>query len=491
MYTIIREHILILSSFCIMTLLSCSEKATLLKKGEAVIAGRVTNFRGSTRTLKIACGDVVQDIHRTGIIDSLGNFRIEVELYHPQNIQIFFKKGIAKVFLYPSDSIHLEIDEDLFNNERQPSFYISGNGKSVEFSKNIRDYMRFKGESEFYPNSNDKSANEFLKILRKEISNRDSVLQIFCTNNKVTSDFKKWATRDIRYRVANYLIVYRVSHLQGYDGTVFDKTLFPVNDDEAITTPNYGLHLRHYALSKGIWQDTVSLRLLSERNRVDAYAHILNTIVESETQGLSRDIMCYKIMTGLFEESYEDFVAILDKVEECIECQLLKDVLYDKKARYESQTTMNIVTLDSGLNEEQEITGDFWKELQAKYSGKVIYVDIWATWCGPCKGEIPYARELHDYFEGENIAFVNLCLSSDKAEWKQMIIDNNIKGDNYYFNLSQSHLLSSRLQFHGYPTYLIIDQQGNLIDKHAPRPSSKDEIRNILINLIQKRHNTM
>ena len=124
--------------------------------------------------------------------------------------------------------------------------------------------------------------------------------------------------------------------------------------------------------------------------------------------------------------------------------------------------------------------GDFWKILKEKYKGKVIYIDIWATWCGPCRGEIPYAIELHEYFKGKHIAFANLCLSSNKNEWKKIVKNNNIKGDNYYFNKAQSQLLRNKLQFKGYPTYLILDKKGNLVDKDAPRPSSGERIKKIL-----------
>ena len=479
-----KNQFIALSLFSLLTLIGCKEKAPILDKGEAIIAGKVINFQGNTRTLKLAANGVAHEIKRTAIIDSLGNFRLVVELYHPHNIQLFFKQGFAKLFLFPSDSLYLEIDENIFSNERHPSYTISGTGKSVDFSTSIRDYLRFIGESKFYPNPKDKSAMEFLEILKTEISKQDSALHVFCESSEASSDFKNWATRDIRYRVANELVPYRISHQHDYDATVFDIALFPVTDDAAISTSYYLTYLQYYTYNVGFWQDSTSLSLFSEGKIIDAYTRVLNKIVGSEKKGLSRDIMCFGLLNGLMEESYEDFVEVLEEAKECIDCQLLQEALFLNKANYENQIAMNIASLDYGSTEEKEIVGDFWKELKEKYSGKVVYLDIWATWCSPCREEIPYAIELHDYFKDKDIAFVNLCLSSEKVGWEQMIVDHNITGDNYFFNQSQSQLLFSKLKLSGFPTYMIIDQKGNIIDKHAPPPSSNDEIRGILVNMI-------
>ena len=75
-------------------------------------------------------------------------------------------------------------------------------------------------------------------------------------------------------------------------------------------------------------------------------------------------------------------------------------------------------------------------------------------------------------------------LTSKEEEWQKMIKGYNIKGDNYFFNDSQTQILRNNLEFEGYPTYLILDKDGTLINKSAPRPSSKEVVRKRLDKLI-------
>jgi len=65
-----------------------------------------------------------------------------------------------------------------------------------------------------------------------------------------------------------------------------------------------------------------------------------------------------------------------------------------------------------------------------------------------------------------------------------MIKENNIRGDNYFFNDAQTQILRDKLKFEGYPTYMIIDKNGKLIDKNAARPSSNEILRKRLNELI-------
>ena len=473
---------------CLVVLFSCTHTSDkiILKKGTAIVTGNVTNRQEGSKTIRLAAEGALEEIEHTAIIDSAGNFEVKIQLYHPQVVNLFYEKGMAKLYLRPSDSIHLEINANEFKEKILPGFTISGLGEDIQTSETIKDYLHFRKIIRFDPVAKNKSVAEYSVILKNEIEQEDSILRLFCNNNKTTPDFINWGKNEIIYNIANYIISYHFVNKDSSILKLFDKTIFPVDNDDAIVTGLYGLHLRHYALNTGLWQDTVSLKLLEKKNYFAAYTHALDKIVKKEKQGISRDIMCYKLMLDLYDKSFEDYAAVFNNSEKYFDNSLFIYLLKEKKRDFEQRENVTISFLDPETKEEKIILGNFWEELTSKYAGKIIYIDIWATWCGPCRRETPFAIDLHDYFKGKNIAFVNLCLSSDKNEWKKMIKNSNIKGDNYFFNKSQTQLLREKLKFDGYPTYLIIDKKGRLINENAPRPSSGKRIKKILNDLIDE-----
>ena len=158
--------------------------------------------------------------------------------------------------------------------------------------------------------------------------------------------------------------------------------------------------------------------------------------------------------------------------------------LNKRKEQYSPENNYHITKYDSETNEEKEILGDIFKNLTEKHKNKLIYLDIWATWCGPCKSEIPYSIELYNFYKKEQIVFVNFCLSSDRNKWKEIIKSSHISGENYFFDKAQSKLLRNKLKFSGFPTYMIIDKNGYIVDKNAPRPSSNEVIKKKLNELL-------
>ncbi len=114
------------------------------------------------------------------------------------------------------------------------------------------------------------------------------------------------------------------------------------------------------------------------------------------------------------------------------------------------------------------------------HKGKVIYIDFWATWCGPCRKQEPYAVKLHKEFKKDNVVFLNLCCQSKEAIWSKYIKEKDLHGVHYLLNNAEFRLFAEMYGLKGFPTYILIDQQGKVRSKDAYWPSdSKRVIRQI------------
>ena len=116
------------------------------------------------------------------------------------------------------------------------------------------------------------------------------------------------------------------------------------------------------------------------------------------------------------------------------------------------------------------------------FKGKYVYIDIWATWCEPCKDELVPLQELNRTFN-TNIEFVSISVDylKDIKKWKSFIKANNLKGtqliadNNWYSDFIRAYKITT------IPRFILIDPQGNIVDAQAPRPSQKK-----LISLFKK-----
>ncbi len=105
--------------------------------------------------------------------------------------------------------------------------------------------------------------------------------------------------------------------------------------------------------------------------------------------------------------------------------------------------------------------------------GKYVYIDVWATWCGPCKVQIPYLKEIEAKYEGKNIAFIGLSIDTqeNKDKWMKMVEERDLNG---YQILADKDWQSDFIKGYyitGIPRFILIDPDGNIVSADAPRPS--------------------
>ena len=99
-------------------------------------------------------------------------------------------------------------------------------------------------------------------------------------------------------------------------------------------------------------------------------------------------------------------------------------------------------------------------EMMEPFKGKVVLVDVWATWCGPCRMAHQQMEPMKAQVEDNDIVFLYLAgEDSPENTWKNMIAD--ISGSHYRLNREQWDYLYKSLNVRGVPTYIILDKEGN------------------------------
>ncbi|MBE0423712.1 MAG: TlpA family protein disulfide reductase [Lutibacter sp.] len=103
--------------------------------------------------------------------------------------------------------------------------------------------------------------------------------------------------------------------------------------------------------------------------------------------------------------------------------------------------------------------------------GKLVYIDIWATWCIPCINEIPALKELESEFKNKNIQFVSICLKDSKEQFEKMVKEKKLGGIQLFapdenITFFKDYFLS------GIPRFILIDKNGKIIESNAFYPSN-------------------
>ncbi len=114
------------------------------------------------------------------------------------------------------------------------------------------------------------------------------------------------------------------------------------------------------------------------------------------------------------------------------------------------------------------------------FKAKYVYIDVWASWCGPCCKEVPVLQELEKEIKNENLVFVSISTDATEKPWKAKMEALNMHGNQL---IDASKKFCDALNIRGIPFFLMYDKEGKLYLYDAPRPSSGEKIRSLLEEL--------
>lgn len=319
------------------------------------------------------------------------------------------------------------------------------------------------------------SEEEYLNYIDSSRKVLDSMLVQFTTNNtRFNPEFMRRQELDNYYREAEWLVyypMYRDYYVEGDSMPPLSEAFF-----EQLNSVNLN--------------DTGALE-------VNQYLSFLGTKIEQ---------LSYEKINGNLEETQNDRYAWyrvpMEVADSLFTDQKLRDYFFYKATKdmvaYESPS-INDSLYQVFANEcqnkayEENIAKEIasWNKLKAgnpapdfygvtlegdtvylsDLKGKYVYIDVWATWCGPCLSEIPYLKDLEHDFKRE-VTFLSISIDQSESAWRYKVEEDHLKGIQIHANKEASKALSESYKIEAIPRFILIDPEGNIVDANAPRPST-------------------
>ena len=167
----------------------------------------------------------------------------------------------------------------------------------------------------------------------------------------------------------------------------------------------------------------------------------------------------------------------------------LQGYINGMKALFEAIPVEEVEALDETPIDSLVNGKDIFQKLIAPYRGRIIYVDLWGTWCGPCMREMEYVSQLHETLKGLPVTYMYFANKSPEELWQKTAKRFGLDGEdcvNLRLEDQQQRAVEGYLGIHSFPTFLLIDPDGTIVTNKAPRPSQSEAVREAVQKIIKK-----
>ena len=457
----------IVTSIAVISLLAaCGEKAAEGKVDYAVLSGKVSSVdaKGENQKLLLLQNDeVVKEIP----VQADGTFRDTIREIGDNHFYYLVENPAVQTPLYLANGTNME----LTLNEEVSKTMVSGSQTKqtqylIERNSFINDRINGADSNLF-----GQKPQEFKENVKAFFAELDKKLKAYGFDEEFVKNQEKWTN----YKFVEYLTIFPTYHRY----TSGNEAILP--DDFYAERDGIDYDNAEEFRTIDTYRDLVRSKFYTIINKPNDAENIKKFI--SEVNALKSDNIRADLAKGTFQLISPNSTVnkeIFDFINKNVTDEKVKEAA--KKA-YDVATKLTSGSPSPKFSNYENFNGGTTS--LDDFKGKVTYIDIWATWCLPCRGEIPALKELEKKFHGKDVAFVSISIDQNKDEWKEFVKSEDLKGVQLF---AENAFESQFIQDYGIrqiPTFIIIDKEGKIVNADAPRPSS-DEITGLLEGLLKK-----
>ena len=413
-------------------------------------------------------------LNDTITINSDGTFRFTKQLSSPSYFTFRFGRSLHTIYLIPGDSLSVELNlqqrsnDPVYAESLAPinNYILKASKVSREVTSNFRELFSIPIDA--FTHKLDSAKNEIEKIMVSEgIEN---------------TEFIAFEKERLNYQNLNLLFYY-----PNYNARLTGKTFSPDSADYSFMNGvdlsiEENLHINEYAsLVTDYVQHLSSIDVGKPENKGKSnfekhlmFFDLIDSLVTS--QEIREYIKHQRVIETIQWENLEEAKSLYE--------HFMREAVNESYIGMVSAAYKLRIMLAPGTEAPAfSLTGiDGNTYNLSDFRGKLVYIDFWASWCAPCRAEIPSLLKLKEEYKNKPIAFVAISLDDDVEAWKNMVEEKGLKGYQLHAEKAWSSDVAKKYQIKGVPTFVLIDADGKFIEYNVARPSNPE------INLIFDKH---